>query len=318
MKPDIITFGETMVIFDPTYQGPLRYVHQFHKRFGGAESNVAIGLTRLGHTTGWISQVGDDELGSYLINSIRGEGVDTSQVKISKEAPTGLYVKEKIRDDATNVYYYRAGSAASEMSVEVIDWDYLKQSKIVHISGITPFLSKSCFEMTMEIVSFARQQGITISFDPNLRHKIISKFSDHKNDLRYLASQADLFMPGIEEAEYLLGEGSPEELMDASLTLGAKQVILKDGENGSHFASKNERGFVKSIKVDKVIDPIGAGDGFAAGVLSGVLEGMKLEDAVYRGAVVGARVVSMQGDIEGLPTKRELKQFTQLSKDVIR
>jgi 2-dehydro-3-deoxygluconokinase len=318
MNPELITFGETMVIFDPVEKGPLRYANQFYKRYGGAESNVAIGVSRLGHRAGWISQVGDEELGTYLINSIRGEGVDTSQVKMTEDAPTGLYIKERVRDGSNQVYYYRSGSAASRMSKEQIDWDYISSAKIIHISGITPFLSESCHELTMEVANFAKENNIFVSFDPNLRMKIVSKFPSHKETFLRLVALSDLFMPGIEEAEYLFGTNEPEKIIELSLQAGTDQVVLKNGIHGSYYAGKEERGFVKSLDVEKVVDPIGAGDGFAAGVLSSLLEGNPLKEAVERGSVIGAMMVTVGGDIEGLPTLKDIEAFLKRKQDVLR
>ncbi|WP_245831027.1 sugar kinase [Sediminibacillus massiliensis] len=315
---DLITFGETMVIFDPVTNGPFRYVNQFHKRFGGAESNVAIGVSRLGHSAGWISQVGDDEIGDYIINSIRAEGVDTSRVVKTPDAPTGLYIKERIRDGSNQVYYYRKGSAASRLSKDQIDWDYLKNARIIHVSGITPFLSESCQDMTRAIVRFAKENGVFVSFDPNLRHKILKDFPDHKQELIWLASQADLFMPGLDEAEYIFGTKDPEELFQLCRQNGINQTIIKNGTEGTYYADKEVQGFVESHKVDQVIDPIGAGDGFAAGVLSGLLEGASLKEAVERGALIGAMIVTVGGDIEGLPTKAQIDAFKSTTQDVVR
>lgn len=318
MQPDLVTFGETMVILDPTDHGPLRYVNQFHKRFGGAESNVAIGVARLGHSSGWISQVGNDELGTYLVNSIRGEGVDTSQVSRTDIGPTGLFLKERLREGSTQVYYYRTGSAASFMHKNQVNWDYIKKAKIVHISGITPFLSESCYDLTMEIVSYAKKNQLFLSFDPNIRLKILKSIPNHHDTLLYLASQADLFMPGVDEAAYLFGDSSPDSLLDSCLKTGAKQVVLKNGSQGTYYATQSDQGFIKSINVDNVVDPIGAGDGFAAGVLSALLEKNNLRAAVQRGSIVGAMVISVAGDIEGLPTIEQIHSFTHTKSDVLR
>lgn len=317
-QPELLTFGETMVVFDPVGKGPLRYVGQFNKRFGGAESNVAIGVSRLGHTAGWISQVSDDELGEYLINSIRGEGVDTSQVTKTTEAPTGLYIKERVREGSTQVYYYRKNSAASLLSKDQINWEYIKQAKMIHVSGITPFLSESCYELTKAIVCFANDHNIFVSFDPNLRLKILKSFPKHKEIILDLAKQADLFMPGVEEAAYLFGTEDPELIMEHCRKRDIKQVVLKNGASGMYYENEKEQGFVKSWNVDRVIDPIGAGDGFAAGVLTALLEEKTLKEAVERGAVIGAMVVTVEGDIEGLPTLKQIDQFLASSQDVLR
>src|SRR3954463_9814322 len=118
MFPELVTIGETMVVLEAAEEGRLRYIPRFNKKQGGAESNVAIGVVRLGHSAGWISKVGDDEFGKYLVSSIYGEGVDTSRVKYNQEYPTGLYIKERLNHEKTQVYYYRSNSAASQLTKE--------------------------------------------------------------------------------------------------------------------------------------------------------------------------------------------------------
>ena len=318
MSPELVTFGETMVILDPAQKGPLRYVNQFNKRYGGAESNVAIGVSRLGHSAGWISKLGDDEFGTYLLNAIRGEGVDVSGVTRAPDAPTGVYFKERVREGSNQVYYYRSGSAASEMNPSDIDWDYIKEAGILHVSGITPFLSESCLALTQQIMTFANEHGIPIAFDPNLRLKIISKCDNHKEILLSFIRQSSLFMPGIDEAEYLFGTSEPDEILTVCQEMGVEQTVLKNGAHGTYFADGDERGFVESHKIDRIADPIGAGDGFAAGVLSARLEGLSLKEAVERGSAIGAMIITVEGDIEGLPTKREIDEFLQRKQDVTR
>lgn len=308
-----------MVLLEPVTDGPLQYVHQFNKKIGGAESNVAIGVTRLGHTAGFMSQVGDEELGKFIVSSIRGEGVDTSRVKFNDEYATGLYIKERIREGSSQVYYYRKGSAASEMKKEDIDWDYLQQAKVIHLTGITPFLSDSCEEIIYAVVDFAKENNILISFDPNLRFKLMMKKPNAKDIILKIAKQADIVMPGIDEAEYLLGTRDYNEIAEYFLNQGVSKVVIKNGEIGTYYASKDgEAGFIPSFKVDRVVDPIGAGDGFAAGLLSGLMEEKSFEDSVIMGATIGAMVVTVNGDIEGLPQRRALDNFHLAKSDVLR
>ncbi|MGB3262049.1 sugar kinase [Paenisporosarcina sp.] len=319
MFPELVTIGETMVLLEPVTDGPLQYVHQFNKKIGGAESNVAIGVTRLGHSAGFMSQVGDEELGKFIVSSIRGEGVDTSRVKFNDEYNTGLYIKERIREGSNQVYYYRKGSAASEMTKEDIDWEYLKHAKVIHLTGITPFLSDSCEDMIYAVVDFAKENNILLSFDPNLRYKLMTKKPNAKDIILKIAKQADIVMPGIDEAEYLLGTKDYEEIAEYFLNQGVSKVVIKNGEIGTYYASKNgEAGFIPSFKVDRVVDPIGAGDGFAAGLLSGLMEEKSLEDSVIMGATIGAMVVTVNGDIEGLPQRRALDNFHLAKSDVLR
>lgn len=319
MFPELVTIGETMGIFEANLDGPLRYVQNFSKRFGGAESNVAIGVARLGHSAGWISQVGNDEFGKYLVSSIRGEGVDTSRVITTSKAATGLYIKERIREGSSQVYYYRSGSAASLLTAEDIDWDYVKHARILHLTGITPFLSNNCMELVFEAIRVAKNNNVMISFDPNLRFKLMEGHPNAREIVMEIARESDIFMPGLDEAEWLMGTREYDKIAEHLLKSGVSQIAIKNGEIGTYYVSKFEGcGFSPSIKVDRVIDPIGAGDGFAAGLLSGILEGMSLKESVELGATIGAMVVTVRGDIEGLPDREAIAGFMKNNRDVLR
>lgn len=319
MYPKLVTIGETMVLFDPASDGPLRYTNEFLMKYGGAESNVAIGAARLGHQVGWVSQVGDDEFGKYIVSRIRGEGVDTSRVKFLKDYPTSLYIKERIREGSTQVYYYRQDSAFSKLNRSSIDWDYLSHAEIIHISGISLFLSDESRELIFEVARFANERGITLSFDPNLRFKLMDKVQNAKQIVLDLVGLSDIFLPGVDEAEYLIGTRDYKDIASYFLSAGASKVIIKDGDVGSYYASNSgEEGFQESFKVERVVDPIGAGDGFAAGVLAGLIEGKDLAEAVKMGAKVGALVVTVRGDIEGLPERHVLEGFGTETKDIMR
>ncbi|MDH6669700.1 MULTISPECIES: sugar kinase [Paenibacillus] len=319
MYPELVTIGETMVVFEAAVDGPLRYASQFNKRHGGAESNVAIGVARLGRSAGWISQVGDDELGKYLVSSIRGEGVDTSCVRYDRHYPTGLYIKEKIREGSTQVYYYRSGSAASRMKKEDIDWNYVRQAKMIHLTGITPFLSESCLDIVFEAIRMAKENGIQLSFDPNLRFKLMKHVPNAKEIVLDIARQADIFMPGVDEAEFLIGTSDYKQIADYFLQAGVSKMVIKNGSSGTYYESVDEgAGFCPSHKVERVTDPVGAGDGFAAGLLVGLLEQKPLKEAVELGAIIGAMVVTVKGDVEGLPDRASIESFSMNQRDILR
>ncbi|MBB6449634.1 2-dehydro-3-deoxygluconokinase [Geomicrobium halophilum] len=322
MNAEVITFGETMVVFETTDTGPLKYSNYFQKRHGGAESNVAVGLRKLGHASTWMSKVGEDELGEYLLHAIRGEGVNTDDVIMDETAPTGLYIKEKKRPNENNVYYYRAGSAASKLSPEDLHADLFSNHKILHVTGITPLLSQSCDSTVDRAIDYAKQHGLTISFDPNLRFKLMNSYGEEqaKNRMRALAAASDLFLPGVDEAEWMYDTSDEQTIVAKAREEGAKEIVIKSGSSHSYYADQyGNEGQVPSFPVERVIDPIGAGDGFAAGVLSGLLEGVSLEESVRLGSAVGALVVSSPGDIEGLPTRAEVERFVgKTSTDVSR
>ncbi|GAB2552059.1 sugar kinase [Gracilibacillus alcaliphilus] len=311
---DVVTIGETMAMFSPTATGKMRYASQYSRKFAGAETNVAIGLRRLGYQTGWISKVGSDEFGKALVAFVRGEGVDVSQVQEDNQAPTGLYFKEIRNEQEVYVYYYRAGSAASKMAPSDIKEAYIAQAAYLHVTGITPALSDTCFEAVQQAIAYAKQHQVQVIFDPNIREKLWDSKEQAKERLLQIASQADIVLPGVSEARYLFGESSLAGYAQQFLKNGTKLVILKEGSKGAHFFTNDRSGFVPSYPIERVVDPIGAGDGFAAGVISGLLEALSLEEAVARGNAIGAIVTTVNGDVEGLPDREELTRFIQAEK----
>jgi 2-dehydro-3-deoxygluconokinase len=307
---DVVTLGETMVLFTPNSNGLMRYAQQFGRKFGGAESNVAIGLARMGHKASWMSRVGDDEFGRAMVSFIRGEGVDVSQVKTDSAAPTGIYFKEIRRENDVRVYYYRSRSAASCMRRDDIQEDYIAQAKFLHITGITPALSESCYEAIFYAISLAKKHKVKIVFDPNLRKKLWSE-EKARETLLAMASQADIILPGVEEGEFMFGENDPDVIGKRFIELGSELVVLKVGAKGSMAYTNENKTVVPGFKVDQVVDPVGAGDAFAAGFLSGQLDGLSLAESMQRGNALGAMATMTYGDVEGLPDRQDLKRFTE-------
>lgn len=313
---DLVTLGETMVAFTPSEREYIRYANSFGKKTAGAESNVAIGVAKLGHKSGWISKVGKDELGEFVIREVRGEGVDTSCVGCSYEAPTGVMFKQVLAGNETSVTYYRKNSAASTLSPEDIDIDYLTSAKILHISGVTPALSESCRETINYVVDIAKKHRMLISFDPNIRLKLWSK-EDAKAYLTPLLAKSDIVLTGLDEGEILLGLSKGDELIKKLLEMGVKQVAVKLGAEGALVGDKSGIHKIKATKVNAV-DNIGAGDAFSAGYLSGVIEGKNIEDCGVMGCLMGAFAVASFGDIEGLPNRELFDRKRNNTADVYR
>lgn len=311
---DVVTFGETMVLFTPEQFLPLEYNHKFMKQIGGAESNVAIGLQRLGHSAGWFSKLGNDPFGRYIHKFVRGEGVDTSHCIYTDEAPTGLFFKEKKSPANIKVYYYRKNSAASLITKEDIDEGYIANAKILHVTGITPALSASSREAVFHAMDLARKHNVKIVFDPNIRLKLWSE-QEAKGVLREMAEKADVILPGLDEGELITGKTTPQEIAEALAEGENKIVVVKLGDKGAYYHTANEQGFVEGFAVSQIVDPVGAGDGFAAGVISGILRNEPISQAVRRGNAVGAIVVGVNGDVEGLPDNEEVDQMISGSKE---
>ncbi|KQL56198.1 MULTISPECIES: sugar kinase [Bacillaceae] len=306
-----VTFGETMVLFEAATQGRLRYVPSFLKKIGGAESNVAIALTKLGHSATWFGKVSDDEMGHYVVREVKAEGVDTECVTYTTDAPTALYIKEHRREEELAVYYYRHDSAGSTLTKEDLAYEKIADASILHVTGITPLLSDSCYEAVLAGIQCAKEHGTFVSFDPNLRFALIHKLGEEvaRQRLVTIAAQADLILPGLDEAKWLFGDMEEQDYLTKGIELGARKVVIKNGGDYSLFKDEQGTGKVNSFRVKQVVDPVGAGDGFAAGVLAGLLENKSLEESVRMGAAVGALVIGVKGDIEGLPTRKEVDAF---------
>lgn len=313
--PQIITLGESMVMMVADQSDSLQFVTSYTRKIAGAESNVAIGLARLGHDVGWISAIGDDPFGTYIRNTIRGEGVDTSQVQILAEFPTGMLVKERNEIGDPKVFYYRRGSAASRITPDMLDENYFTGTKILHITGIFPALSEICRETLLRAVEIAKAKGALITFDPNIRLKLWTK-EQARETLLKLASLSDLIMPGKKEAELLIGTGDWDKVKAYFHNLGNRYIVMKDGPEGAFYSHQEgsavvEAGYAKGFPVRRVVDTVGAGDGFAVGILSALMEELSLKQAVTRGNAIGSLAVMVQGDVEGYPTRRQLEEYLE-------
>lgn len=298
---DIVTMGEALISLVPQETGPLRHVKLFAKHVAGAELNLAIGAARLGLKTGWISRVGQDEFGKQILNVLRGEGVDVSQVTTSPQ-PTAIYFKEYGGWGETKVQYYRTGSAASTMAPEDVNPDYVRRAKVLLLTGITPLLSESCLQATLHALDIARHVGATVVFDPNIRYKLIQA-SEVSNFFRPLVAKSDIILAGEEELRSIFAaEHTPlADLEEATLALGPQLVVTKRGAMGASVRTADSDAYVPAYEVTTIVDTIGAGDGFNAGFLAGWLRGWELEQCLRLGNLVGATAVGVCGDYEGYP-----------------
>ncbi|RAK12581.1 5-dehydro-2-deoxygluconokinase [Halanaerobium saccharolyticum] len=304
---DVITMGETMVAITSDSMHSFKYASQFTKHIAGAESNFAIGVQRLGLKSGWISKLGKDPMGDYLEFFIRGEGVDVSQVKRDKKSNTGLMIKDIINSQTANVYYYRKNSAASKLSPEDINEEYVKQAKFIHLSGITLALSENSRKALLKMISIAKENTIKVSFDPNLRYKLWSDKAKMKKETLEIIEKSDIILPGIEEGKSLLNISPPEEIIKEFYKIMKGLVVLKLGKEGALYYQGDEIVHIPAYKVENVIDPVGAGDAFAAGLISGLIKNMTIKEAVKLANLVGAFCVTVKGDIEGLPTWEQIE-----------
>ncbi|MDA7416400.1 sugar kinase [Xenophilus arseniciresistens] len=306
---DVATFGEAMLLLVADEPGPIENATLFHKRTAGAETNVAIGLARLGLKVGWASRLGTDSMGRALLAAMQGEGIDCSHVVCDPTQKTGFQFKGRVTDGSDPpVEYHRKGSAASQMRPEDIDEAWLRSARHLHATGVFAAVSESTLATALRTLDVARAAGRTISFDTNLRPTLWGSTERMRQCINDLAARADWVLPGIEEGRLLTGETTPEGVARFYRERGAKLVVVKLGPEGAWYDSDTAgTGHVDGFPVKEVIDTVGAGDGFAAGVISALLEGRSVPEAVRRGAWIGARAVQVLGDTEGLPTRAQLE-----------
>ncbi len=297
--PKVITIGETMAALTPNTPGPLRYVSGFGIRPAGAESNVAVGLAKLGVSVAWLSRVGQDEFGCFLRNQTRAEGVDCSHLIFDPEHRTGVMFKETGAVES-KVFYYRENSAASHMCPADIDQALIAGCEVLHLSGITPVLSESCKETVLYALQLAKANGVKVSFDPNIRRKLWGTV-DYAPLLRQITLQSEIVLLGLDEAEALFGLRDAQGVAELLFTEGcAEYVAVKDGGNGAWVASRTQGVHIPPYPCHPV-DPIGAGDGFNAGFLAGLVQGRGIEVAGQMGGICGALATQVPGDVEGYP-----------------
>lgn len=304
---EFCTIGETMGLIGATEVGPLRNGALMRLGLGGAESNVAIGIRRLGHSAAWISRVGDDPLGALIVRELRAEQVNVDYVRVDPGAPTGLMMKIQRTAAASEVHYLRKGSAAAHLAPADVPAEVVSQSRILHVTGITPALSSSAHAAIRTAVDIARNAGVTVSFDVNLRTRLW-RDADPRPVLRELTALADVVFASEHEAELLVTATDPVEAVRALSDLGPRTAVLKRGAQG-YVASVDGEIFHDTAIPVPIADTVGAGDAFVAGFLAGVLDDMPASEALSLANYCGALVVAAVGDWEGLPTHAEIAEF---------
>lgn len=304
---DVITAGEPMVLFAAQQAGPLEQVGAFTRTTAGAELNVAIGLARLGLRVGYITRLGDDAFGRGLAATMAREGIDTRHAAIDALHRTGFMLKARSVDGTDpQIEYHRRGSAASRLGAADVPRETCAAARHLHLTGIFPAVSATTREFVFALAATARAAGLTISFDPNLRPSLWPSRADMVDCLDRLAALADWVLPGLEEGRVLTGQASAEGIADHYLARGARAVVVKLGAAGAFYATPDQRGLSPGVAVPQIVDTVGAGDGFAVGVISALLEGLPIAQAAARGNRIGARVVQFPGDSDGLPTRAQL------------
>ncbi|MFY9263249.1 MAG: sugar kinase [Actinomycetaceae bacterium] len=298
---DVATFGETMgtIRFTdiPALGGTPR------ASFAGAESNVAIGLVRLGHKAAWVGTVGHDTFGSLIQRGLRAEQVDVTGARMTDEHSTGLLVSRDAGLGSFAVDYHRSNSAARQITKEQIEHIFALNPTYVHLTGITPALGSKAYEATMYLAREARQRGIALTFDVNYRSRLWSP-EEAAPVLTEIARNATIVFGGPEEIQMLTGCEDIDEGVAQLLDYGVEEVVYKSA-GAATSVTRDTTVSEPGMKVP-VRDTIGAGDAFVAGFLSGKLDGKTSSECLKRGHICGAFAVGNIGDWEGAPSRESL------------
>jgi 2-dehydro-3-deoxygluconokinase len=312
----IVTLGETLVCLSPEEPGRLEAAHRFHKSVGGAESNTAIGLARLGCRASWISAVGTDPFGDEIVRVLRGEGVDVDAVRRTPQAPTGIMIKEPRSIDDVRVHYYRKGSAASLLSERDIHPGLIAGASGVHLTGITCALGEGPRGAVHRLLELCDEQGVPVSFDPNLRLKLWTA-EEAAAEISWILS----FVQTVLLSEWELAVCTRTNDLDIGIRKlqdqGVRTIAVRRGRWGAVAEEDGARVEVEAEPVT-LVDPVGAGDAFNAGFLFARDRDYPLHQCAAIGNWAAGQVVAHPGDWEGLPTAEEFDAWIKSERQIDR
>ena len=306
--PYIVTLGETMALLHNQDPGRLAHAASLQLGIGGAESNVAVALARLGTHASWIGRVGHDSLGERVLRDLRAEGIELHAV-VDPDAATGLMLKERRTVETARVWYYRAGSAGSRLCPQDVPASLIAGAALLHVTGITPALSTTAHAAVAEAIRLARTAGVPVSFDVNHR-ATLWRGRDSGAAYRQLARESAIVFAGEDEARLLApGAAGVRELALAIADLGPSQVIIKLGSAGCYANINGEEHTLPAVPV-RVVDTVGAGDAFVAGYLAELIDGRDVATRLRTAVTMGAFACTTAGDWEGLPRREDLSLLT--------
>jgi len=272
---------------------------KFERVTAGAEVNVAVTLSRLGLKAQYFSRFGNDQLGSVMLADIESEGVDVSLTK-RVDSFTGAMVRNPGKTAPVEISYLRKGSAASTIQPSDILDSYISSARWLHATGITCAISESGARTVKHALEKASELKIKSSFDLNIRRKLWSEEQARKV-LEPLAHDVEVLIGGEDEYQVVFGSADPKEILAEVNKRGCKIAVMTKGDQKMRFSIDGNYEEITPPKV-VAVDPVGSGDAFTGGVISGLLSGMSTKAALEQGSICGALVASMFGDWTGIPT----------------
>lgn len=311
----ILLIGEPMGLFIANDYGELDKVKDFSLKVAGAELNVAIGLKRLGYDVEYVTKLGYDPLSKMIYDFIKKNNIGTKYISFTADHSAGMMLKNKIIDGDPKIAYYRKNSAASTLSISDVENIDVSDFDLLHVTGITLCISSTLKDATIYLVDKFKKNSKPVTLDPNIRLNMWESKEKMRIILNELSRKANLILAGISEAEMLLETNDIDKIIKKYEDMNIHNFIIKDGSKGAYYIKSNEKYFSKAFKVENVVDTVGAGDGFAVGVISGYLENLQPDLILERGNAIGSIQVQNISDNEGLPTRKELEIYIEKNKD---
>lgn len=301
----VLTLGETMVLLDGVEGAGLVLGERFVLRIAGAESNFAVALRRLGVDVAWASRLGRDPFGDLVEATLAAEGIDLSLVR-RDHRPTGAFFKWH-EDGRNRVLYRRAGSAATSLAPSDVPDEAIEAARLVHLTGITMALSDSARAAVVETARRAREAGATVTFDPNYRPALWEAPSAAGEAMLEVLPFVDWVLCGLEEGCQLYGASSARELRSVLHGAGARELAVRIGSRGAVVWGEGLEYEVPPLRLERVLDEIGAGDGFAAGFAFGLLHDLAPPACARAGNIVAAHALRGTGDWETFPRLEDVE-----------
>jgi 2-dehydro-3-deoxygluconokinase len=312
-RAGLVTAGETMGLIVQATPGVPRNGEPMSFGIGGSESNVAIGVRRLGVPATWIGRIGDDPAGALIMRELRAEQVEA--IATVDPAPTGLMIRWRPAAERGRVEYYRRGSAGARLSTSDLPDELIAGAAAFHTSGITLALGADPAAAVAHGMAVARAAGVPVSFDLNFRRALWTE-AVAAPALTDAVRQADVVFAGVDEAAIVTGAAEPLEAALALEALGPSQVLIKLGDAGCLARIDGVTHGLSAPRV-RVYDTVGAGDAFAAGYLAELIGGASPLERLATAVRAGAWAVTVAGDWEGAPDRRALA-LLEMSEPVVR
>ena len=313
IKNKVLTVGEPMIVFSSRDLDQSLVDSEHFTTFpSGAELNVAVGLEKLGIKTTYLSNVGNDLLGKKIVNFLQKQKIDVRYLRQDNEWPTGFYFKELVSKGDPQIAYCRKNSAASHLCCSDLANINLADYQAVHVTGILAALSTNALDLTKKILTEAEDKKILSFFDPNIRLSLWKDQTTMIHILNDLSFQANVVLPGVNEGKILAGTSDPEEIADfyLSKSKNTNLVVVKLGAKGAYYETRSgNREYIDGYYTSKIIDTVGAGDGFAVGLISGLISGLKISQSVKRAYAIGSLAIQSHGDNDGYPNVKQLERF---------